>query len=103
MIRRLKSEVLSQLPAIRRQIIRLPRPAPQDWPAAWRQQGHRASSADEEEEEEEEEEGEEEAGAVQEGPDPEEERDGSKGSEAKALTRQEGDRARAVGFARPRT
>lgn len=32
MIRRLKSEVMAQLPAKRRQVVRLPKPRPQDWP-----------------------------------------------------------------------
>ncbi len=33
-MRRLKREVMGQLPAKRRQVVRLPRPAPQDWPAS---------------------------------------------------------------------
>ena len=32
MIRRLKSEVMAQLPPKRRQVVRLPKPRPQDWP-----------------------------------------------------------------------
>lgn len=32
MLRRLKREVMSQLPAKRRQVVRLPRPRPSDWP-----------------------------------------------------------------------
>lgn len=31
-MRRLKREVMAQLPAKRRQVVRLPRPSPQDWP-----------------------------------------------------------------------
>lgn len=34
MLRRLKREVMSQLPAKRRQVVRLPRPRPSDWPPA---------------------------------------------------------------------
>ena len=33
MIRRLKRDVLAQLPPKRRQVIRLPKPAPEDWPS----------------------------------------------------------------------
>ena len=32
MIRRLKAEVMAQLPPKRRQVVRLPKPRPQDWP-----------------------------------------------------------------------
>lgn len=32
MLRRLKEEVMSQLPPKRRQVIRLPHPRPEDWP-----------------------------------------------------------------------
>lgn len=34
MLRRLKREVMSQLPAKRRQVVRLPRPRASDWPPA---------------------------------------------------------------------
>lgn len=33
MLRRLKREVMAQLPAKRRQVVRLPRPKPSEWPA----------------------------------------------------------------------
>ena len=34
MLRRLKRDVMSQLPAKRRQVVRLPRPRASDWPPA---------------------------------------------------------------------
>ncbi|KAK9812930.1 hypothetical protein WJX72_005929 [[Myrmecia] bisecta] len=42
MLRRMKREVLSQLPPKRRQVVRLPRPRPQDWP----KEGKAKSAAD---------------------------------------------------------
>ncbi len=35
MVRRLKSQVLAQLPPKRRQVVRLPKPPPDRWPGEW--------------------------------------------------------------------
>lgn len=37
MLRRLKREVMGQLPSKRRQVVRLPAPEPKDWPKGFRQ------------------------------------------------------------------
>jgi hypothetical protein len=62
MVRRLKRDVLAQLPPKRRQVIRLPKPPPEEWPRRGGKARHRtdasdASSGSEEEGEEEEEDG----------------------------------------------
>jgi hypothetical protein len=43
MLRRLKRDVMSQLPAKRRQVVRLPRPRASDWPPAG---GHKSDGKD---------------------------------------------------------